>query len=430
MLSKLQSLVNEMNTTTSAKEKMVILKKYDCPEIKQIIMYTYNPYFNYGVSMSNIIKRSDIISRCSITNIIELLDKLRTGEYTGHNAIGAINGFINNNLNHRDLILHILDGDLRIRLGVKNFNKIFPGCVPQFSVALAQKFSEKHFQSMSDDILISRKLDGLRCIVKLEGDTFKFYSRSGKEFKTLDVLNQFMLNNYKDKLQDYVIDGEICIYNNDKEDFKAISSEYNRKNHTIKNPKLVCFDIIPKTEFENTYGSTTYRTRFELLKRIVTDDKFIKVVESWTYTESAYTEALQLSESSGWEGLMLRDGNSPYEGKRTKSLLKVKQMQDAEFMIVDASNSILRWVEEVDGVNKEIEVEGLKNITIDLGDGNLVSCGSGFDKDQRLYYKDKHDKLIGNEATIQFFEKTQDANGKPSLRFPVIKAIHNGIRIT
>ena len=56
--------------------------------------------------------------------------------------------------------------------------------------------------------------------------------------------------------------------------------------------------------------------------------------------------------------------------------------------------------------------------------GNTVNVGSGFTIGERLFFKENPEQLIGKTITVKYFEETSDCNGKASLRFPTIKAIH------
>ena len=55
--------------------------------------------------------------------------------------------------------------------------------------------------------------------------------------------------------------------------------------------------------------------------------------------------------------------------------------------------------------------------------GNPVGVGSGLsDADRAAIWADP-DAYIGRVATIQYFEETNDADGKLSIRFPVFKEL-------
>lgn len=63
-----------------------------------------------------------------------------------------------------------------------------------------------------------------------------------------------------------------------------------------------------------------------------------------------------------------------------------------------------------------------------LHKGNDVSVGSGLSLEQRRYYKDHQDELVGKTVTIQYFEETTDKDGNMSLRFPTCKYIYENGR--
>jgi len=128
---------------------------------------------------------------------------------------------------------------------------------------------------------------------------------------------------------------------------------------------------------------------------------------------------LEISKTNNWEGLMLRK-NTTYKGKRSDDILKVKTFYDEEYIVVDVENDVQRVI--VDGA--EVSENMLKNIIIEHK-GNRVQVGSGFNQEQRRFYFNNPDQIIGKQVTIQYFEETTNMNGTHSLRFPVIKAIYD-----
>jgi hypothetical protein len=77
-----------------------------------------------------------------VKNIFDLLDKLRSRELTGNKAIASVNFFISFNRKYREIIHCFLDKSFKIRINVTSINKIFSEMVPDFSVALAEKWHE------------------------------------------------------------------------------------------------------------------------------------------------------------------------------------------------------------------------------------------------------------------------------------------------
>ncbi len=434
VLEQTQKLIDHLNSTNGTNEKMEILKEYDTESIRSVLFYTYNPFLTYGITSKKINKDVDV----DISMIVEelgddytlesVLDLFANRQVTGDRAIALVQEMISDHSDHKELILKIIDRDLETRVGVKNYNKVFKKCIPSFDCALAKKYEDKFFNKMNaDKTVITRKLDGLRCIMIAEEGKAKFYSRTGKQFTTLGKVAE-SINAQLEKnpdLANYVIDGEICIIDEDgNEDFKAISKVYNKKDYTIENPKFKMFDLISKDHFVAGLGDEEYCDRLDKLKSVYEENEYLEVVESWSYSEGNLEIGNKLVEDKGWEGLMLRDG--VYEGKRTSHLLKLKKFTEAEFTITGASNAEFRVINSETGL--EEKVEGLANITIDLGNGHSCESGSGFSQEQREYYVDKHEELIGSEVTIQYFEESENSKGEKSLRFPTIKVVHKGKR--
>ena len=103
---------------------------------------------------------------------------------------------------------------------------------------------------------------------------------------------------------------------------------------------------------------------------------------------------------------MINMSDAPYEYKRSSSLLKVKQMQDCDLMILGFT--------EGDGA-----LTGMLGALIVDYKGGELRVGSGFTLADRSAFWQCRDQLIGRVVSVQYFEETTDDTGKPSLRFPV-----------
>jgi ATP-dependent DNA ligase len=256
----------------------------------------------------------------------------------------------------------------------------------------------------------------------MNGDV-KFYSRAGNEFLTLSVLAEDLK---KLQLRNMVIDGEICLVDeNGKEDFQGIIKQIGRKDHTIENPMYLMFDMLSLDDFLSGTSSETFGTRSGRLFWLDNDNdlKYAAHLEQIAVTsDEAVQNYMATSRQNGWEGLMLRK-DSIYIGKRSNEILKIKEMHDAEYTVIDVETAVQRVI--VNGA--EIEELMLKNAIIEHKD-NRVQVGSGFSLEQRRFYRDNPNELLGKVITVQYFEETQDQHGAFSLRFPVFKTIHGNER--
>ncbi|GHU33775.1 hypothetical protein FACS1894166_10010 [Bacilli bacterium] len=223
----------------------------------------------------------------------DILDKLIKRKITGHNALNFVQDlikFVGKEYQHT--IFGIVNKDLKSQVSTSLINKVVPGTVKEFNVALAEKFKDT-IGSKSHEVdftkrkyQVSKKLDGLRTLSMNNSGKIEVFSRQGNEFLTLDNLkndvNQLLEIAKKEFGKEFVLDGECCILNADgKEDFSLIMKEATRKNHTIKNPTIIAFDLIERKEFDALIGETPFSKRIERLEKLMSKHKFehIKLVD-------------------------------------------------------------------------------------------------------------------------------------------------------
>ena len=424
-LNYLQSFIDEMNDSSSGNYKIETIKKHsDSKFLQMIFNYTYNPYKKYNVTSKNCKKNSDLLGHANTYgSIFTILNDLANRVSTGHNAIANVNRFILENIQHEKLIYNIIDRDLKMGASTSSINKVIPGCIPTFKVALANPYNVKRVDFKSGDWYGSRKLDGVRCICRKENDIVTFFSRSGKEFLTLGNLENEIL-----KIPgNFILDGEICMVDKDgNEDFQGIMKQIRKKDHQIEKPKFFVFDYLTLEQFDNQTGTTplTLRLRngYHNLPNDVNYDMLEFLPQEQLTTEEQFTEMAKAAEDAGFEGIMVRK-NVGYEGKRSHNLLKVKKFHDAEYTVLGTTNAFIRWTEN----GKQIEKECLSSITIEHK-GCKVNVGSGFSKEQREMYYESPQDIIGKTVTIQYFEESENQNGGFSLRFPVLKHVYTNGR--
>ena len=424
-LNYLQSFIDEMNHSSSGNYKIETIKKHSNSKFLQMIFnYTYNPYKKYNVTSKNCKKNSDLLGHANTYgSIFTILNDLANRVSTGHTSIANVNRFILENIQHETLIYNIIDRDLKMGASTSSINKVIPGCIPTFKVALANPYNVKRVDFKSGDWYGSRKLDGVRCICRKENDTVTFFSRSGKEFLTLGNL-EFEI---KDIPGDFILDGEICMVDKDgNEDFQGIMKQIRKKDHQIENPKFFVFDYLTLEEFDNKIGTVPLTERLingiNNLPLTINSNMLEFLPQEQLTTEERFTEIKIAAEDAGFEGIMVRK-NVGYEGKRSHNLLKVKKFHDAEYTVLGTTNAFIRWTEN----GKQVERECLSNITIEHK-GCKVNVGSGFSKEQREMYFESPQDIIGKTVTIQYFEETKNQNGGFSLRFPVLKHVYTNGR--
>ena len=419
MLEKLQKFVDEMKSTSSLNEKKVIIDSIKNNKfITSSLNYTYDPYKKYYVTSKTCKKNSGLFKYNLYNDLFNLLDDLSNRVITGHDSIAAVNGFITTNPKYEDLIFSIIDRNLEIRASDSVINKVIPNLIPTFDVALATKYEPKFCDFENEVWLGSRKLDGVRCLIRKEGNKVNAYSRQGNEFTTL----QKVIDDVSKIRGNFVLDGEICLMDeNDNEDFQGIMKQIKRKDHTIKNPKYIIFDYLTLEEFDTKESNTKLSDR--LIRLPLHQYDTLSILEQINIdNEQQLSEMIADADANGYEGVMLRK-DVGYEGKRSKNLLKCKKFFDAEYKVLDIEFDSHRVIRE----GKEIVIPMLANVWIEHK-GYRVAVGSGWNQEQRIRYQANPEQLLGKTITVQYFEETKNQEGGISLRFPTVKHVYENGR--
>jgi len=429
MLDKFKTFVEELNTTNSNNDKVSIIKNIkDDSDIKKLLFYTYNPFYQFNLTSKNCIKYKSKLPKLVQVGytLFDLLDDLRLRNITGHEAISRVNGFVSLNPEYEELIYRIIDKDLKTRTGGKLINKAIPNLIPSFKVVLAEKYEPNmvDFNKENNSWYVSRKLDGVRCLIVVDedGDVVS-YSRQGKVFDTLGIVEQEIKSL---GLTNVVFDGEVCMVDSEgNESFQDVMKEIRRKNHTMKNVMFKIFDCLSLTEFLEGKGHQPLQSRLIHLLAFLSPHELNNISilkQEIIRSEEHLKEWIDEASEKKWEGVMVRK-NVMYEGKRTKNLLKVKTFHDDEYVVKGVESGSIRHI--VNG--KDIEEVMLSKIIIEHK-GNDVGVGSGFTMEQRRDYHRNPKEIIGKTVTIQYFEESKNQDGGYSLRFPVLKHVYEELR--
>lgn len=435
ILIELGDMISKLNFTLSVNQKKTILGEYARnEEVLTIFEYVLNTFKKFNITSKNIEKyraqgkdgHTDYnydSQTSTLSTLTDLLDELMNRTITGHKALDKVCQFIDAHIEHESIILKIIDKDLGCRVGVKDFNKVYPSQIPTFDVALA----ESHWKIKNLDKLMkdgswfwSRKIDGLRLVTIYDNGDVQFFSRSGKEYLTLEAYKQpvrsFVEAMNLDTKQ-VVLDGELATISVHGEDnFKQTVSQSRKKGHQITDSTYIVFDVLTLEEFSNKTSQTKLSDRFARFPKNFESD-MIKILEQNPLNWDKIDTLQETMTLFGWEGLMFRR-DATYQGKRSKDIVKYKLFMDDEFVVKDIVTEDTQMI--VDG--KNTTAHALKSLVIEYK-GNLVYPGSGFTNDEKLFYAQNPSEIIGKTVTIQYKQETIDENGIPSLQFPVFKGI-------
>jgi len=233
---------------------------------------------------------------------------------------------------------------------------------------------------LPDAFYLQYKYDGNRCIItKQEGEVIA-YSRGGKRIDTIDHI----LSACKDIPEGVFLDGELYKHG---VPLQTLRSWISRKQPRSESLEYILYDMIAPEPFI---------ARMQEFKGYSLQNPVLIAPTVFLDGESAKSSIKARLDSAivrGYEGLIARVGDDGYEdGKRSKSLIKIKRWMDAEFPIVAISAS-------VDGL-------AILHCTTATDKEFRVTAPGANDMKANIYQnKENH---IGRKVTVQFANWTSD----------------------
>ena len=399
-------------TSSTNDKKAIIAANKDNELFKKCLVFLLDGNINTGISNKKINKKVEPSSElapyylCRNSTFEEVMDYLIKNN-TGTDAdIYEIQCFLVGHEEDREFYEQMITKSFRLGADSKVVNACIPNLIPTWDVMLGT--SIEHCKLPENTwFSLSQKLNGNRCTY-YNGE---FYTRQNKKYIGLNHIKKDIekISNAKD----FVFDGELIYKNSeglsDSSAFQKGTGIANNKSENKEELKLVLFDVLPREEFDNKVSKNTYKTRKQLLldlKQYETEN--IEIVQMFYEgtDQSEIWKWLDYCEQHDMEGCML-NLDTPYECKRTKSLMKIKKFYDFDLQIVG--------YEEGTGRNKG----RLGAFVVDYN-GNKVKVGSGYSDEERVNFWNNRDKYIGRVITVKYKEISKDKKtGLESLQFPV-----------
>jgi DNA ligase-1 len=260
----------------------------------------------------------------------------------------------------------------------------------------------------------------VRVLAVVSGGVCTLYSRNGKEFENFPQIADAILDQRR-AFQwgrgtggHFVLDGEIV-----GESFQKLMRQAHRKNDA-KTAGMIyhIFDILPLDALKEGHCNLQQYKRIEWLesaRNILMETDCLRIMNGLDvdldtaeghdimqrYAESAVAE--------GFEGIMIKSMDAPYECKRSDSWMKWKPTITVDLKIVGFEQGTGRNENRLGAIICEGE---------DNGRIIRVNVGSGLSDSDRDEYWVARDDLLGHLVEIQADAVTQNKDGSYSLRFP------------
>jgi hypothetical protein len=303
-----------------------------------------------------------------------------------------------------DLLLAIINKDLRCGINVKSINAVVPGLVPEFSVALADKFQPTRIDWRAG-VQVEPKLDGIRILAEIlpAAGTVVFRTRNGREVDTLDHLAPALLRIAENALvpqeTGLVLDGEVVAgaFNDTVSQVRSRGSAEDAVFHV--------FDVLPAIAFRAGQSEDTQHERRQLLEILLAGGggRVRLTPAEIVHSEDEALAVASRHQAAGLEGAVVKDRAAPYPFKRDRCWQKIKGYETHDLEVVGVFEGEGRLVGTLGGLVCDYR-------------GVQVRVGTGLSDAQRadLWRLWHEGALRGAVAEIGAHETTRDG----SLRHP------------
>ena len=407
----INAFLNYLASDNSRNFKIAELEKHSNDGmLRQIVALALDPFTNFYIR--KIPKYECTGNDYSLDWAIGELYRLSSRELTGNAAIDRLSHVLSMlSSDDAKVIERVIKKDLKCGVSTSTANSVWPGLIVEYPCMLCSPHDKKLVDKIKFPAIVQKKEDGMRFNAIVRDGKCEFRSRNGKEIQLLGRLeNEFicMANGI-----DVVFDGELLVTGDDgildRQTGNGILNKANKG--TIKPEeadKVVAhiWDMIPYAYFIDGEYNKPYVDRLTTLGKIVFPEKIelvdTQIVVSLVDAQLVFEDYL----AKGFEGIILKDGSSIWENKRSKGQIKFKGEEECDLRIVG--------VEE--GTGKYTGMLGA--IVCESADGFLrVSVGSGFSDAQRTNYK--RDDLLGKVVAVKYNMRIKNKQGEESLFLPV-----------
>lgn len=327
----------------------------DCHEFFIGARLATDSLVSFGIKkVAEILEDDGATGSYTFADFLDLTEKLKTRALTGHAARDAIYTAAENchfdtwNQFYRRVLLK----DLNVGVDETSINKIlnklrptYPEAarhlIPVFKCQLAHDGEDEvHKKKIHGKKLVDGKLDGMRVLTVMDRDseTVTMFTRNGLTIETFPEIKAGFEKMLPKLPGSVVLDGELMSPNG----FQHLMTLVRRKepHPDTEIIQYAMFDILPWADFKMAYCAKTQRERRAVLESLqdnglFSEKKFdhyyrfyvVPQIEADLDTEegrASFNDFNYRMIEQGLEGIMIKDPEAPYEGKRTAAWLKKK----------------------------------------------------------------------------------------------------------
>lgn len=272
-------IIKQLEQEPSTNAKLEILKQHkENPELREFFYLALSPEEIFYIKK---IPKYYHEENQSLEWATSSLSSLSNREYTGEMGINYLCRVLSciapENAN---LIERIIEKDPNCGIDYKTVNKIWPGLIKVFPVALCERNNEKTRKNISFPAYIQTKMDGLRICAIVENGNVSFRSRNGKLIDLKGCLGKEFID--MAYVQNFMFDGEAICYRDGellpRKESNGILNKAIKGTITLEEAELVhivLWDMIQLEDFWNESCGYPYNYRLQEL-----NDRIDKINEN------------------------------------------------------------------------------------------------------------------------------------------------------
>ena len=452
------SLIKALENTSSKNGKIALLWdafKQGERDFFKAAQICYDPTVSFGIKKVALIEDADendfAPNALTFSDFMLFAHRLRRRELTGNAARDAMHKAAerSNVADWNYFYRRILLKDFKIGVDHKTINKVLNQLggdalnyvIPVFTCQLAES-GDKHPKKLSGKKLLDTKYDGVRLctVIDIDTQTVTQYTRNGNENKNFTKIRSELAKLIPHLPQSIVLDGEVI-----GEDFRELMKQLNRGSDVqTDHQRLALFDLVPLADFRKGHCAIPQRKRHEALSELFTSGAMtalnVENVELLPKLEvdldtddgrarmeefrQQIREQIRIAEERGdktvIEGIMIKDPEAPYVGKKGTHWLKWKPFIEVSLEVIA--------IEMGDPEGKYGHTVGAL-VCRGVDDGIYIetNVATGMSDKERDQFRDDPSSIIGRIIEVRADALTQNADAVGtnvySLRFPSFKGL-------
>ncbi|CAD5243135.1 gp30 DNA ligase [Klebsiella phage vB_KoM-Flushed] len=356
----------------SKAKTQILIDNKDNVDLKRAYLLAYSGRFKFFIKKVpeyTPVKYPNVPSKTFSDGLDYLQDILAARVLTGNMAIqGLVDLLSKMNEGDASVLVRVLLKDMRCGASGSIANKVWKKLIPEMPQMLASAYSEKALSYIKFPAFAQLKADGARCFAEIRGDELDdvtLLTRSGNEYLGLDKLKRQLIEMTKEARERHpsgvMIDGELVYHVEVKEEendlfdmFKepelpelSKAKEFQQTARTESNGlankaikgtisaeeaegmRFQVWDYVPLDVVysEGKVPGFAYDVRFRALEMMSKGyDKIILIENHVVHNIHEARAIYKTYVDQGLEGIILKNIGAYWEDKRSKNLVKFKEV--------------------------------------------------------------------------------------------------------